>query len=277
MKKVSIISPVYENVNRISETITTLIEFFQDKYEFEVFYYHSKDLPENLIKDARFIFNKIDNKQSFDECVTDGMQKSNGDCVIIADLNNVDYKDYILKLLVEWENKAQIVLLKQDKKKLSFWKRIGHFFAGIGRKIGQIFLSVANLNKDFGAERNFQLFARNVVELINQFPEKNYYLRNFDCWVDYRVSIVWINTKIKVNRKQKKWTNSLLQFIIATCLFAGGLTAMILTAGLIPEANKNMFRLVGTGILTLFGVLAILGLFKHVVYRLTNLKPNQTK
>ena len=158
MKKISIISPVFENVNRISETITGIIDFFKDKYEFEVFYYHTVELPENLIKDARFIFTRVDKKKSHDDCITDGFDKATGDCVIVADLNNVEYKDYLLKMLVEWENKAQIVLLKRDKASMSFWQKIGNFFAGIGRKIAKMFTGFANLSKSFEAEKTFQLF-----------------------------------------------------------------------------------------------------------------------
>ena len=272
MKKVSIISPVFENVNRISETISGLIDFFKDKYEFEVFYYHTVDLPENLIKDSRFVFNKVDKKMSHDDCVTDGFEKSTGDCVVVADLNNVDYKEYLLKMLVEWENKAQIVLLKRDKASMNFWQKVGNFFAGIGRKIARMFTGFANLSKSFDAEKTFQLFSNNVVELIKQFPKKNYYLRNFDCWVDFRVSVVYINTKVKVKRKQKKSVGSLWGFVASTVLFAGLLTAMILTSNLIPEANKGMFVLVGIALLIAFATVSVYNLFKYVVYRLTNLK-----
>ncbi len=272
MKKVSIISPVFENVNRISETVTGLIEFFKDKYEFEVFYYHSIDLPENLMTDARFIYTKVDKNISHDDCVLDGFEKASGNCVIVADLNNVEYKDYLLKLLVEWESKAQIVFVKRDKKSFNFWQKIGNFFAEIGRKIGNMFLGFAGLSKKFGAENSFQLFASNVVELIKQFPEKNYYLRNFDCWVDFRVSVIYTKSKLSVKRRQKKSTGSLWGFIVSTLLFGGLLTAIILTNKLITEANRSMFFIVGTGLLVVFGLFGIFNLYRYVIYRMTNLK-----
>ena len=274
MKKISIISPVFENVNRISETMSGLIDFFKDKYEFEVFYYHTADLPENLLVDSRFTFFKVDKKKSHDDCVTDGFEKATGDCVIVADLNNIECKDYILKMLVEWENKAQIVMFKRDKRSLNFWQKIGNFFKGIGRALARMLMSFANLNKSFQAEKTFQLFSKNVVELIKQFPNKNYYLRNFDCWVDFRVSVVYINKNLKVKRKQKKSVPSLWAFIVSTVLFAGLLATLILTTNLIPEINRKMFVFIGVAILAVFVIYSFYNLFKYAIYRMTNLKGN---
>lgn len=270
MNKISIISPVFENVNRISETMSSLIDFFKDKYEFEVMYYHTAELPQGLTEDPRFTFNKVDKKKSHDDCVTDGFQKATGDAVIVADLDNVNYQDYIRQLLIEWENKAQIVLLKKQAPK-GFWHNIGSFFVKVGHCISNMFTGVVNLSKDFRAMRTFQLFARNVVEVINEFPEKNYYLRNFDCWVDFRVTIVYIDKKIKVKRKQKKSTADLWTSLVSTLLFAGVLVAMILLQGKVPEANRLMFNVLGVGLACVFFILALWGMVSYIVYRKTNL------
>ena len=272
MKKVSIISPVFENVNRISQTMTGLIEFFNEKYEFEVFYYHSAELPQNRIEDPRFIFIKTEPKQSHDDCVKDGFEKATGDCVIVADLDNVEHKDYLLKLLIEWENNAQIVLVKKDKGKQNFFQKIGGLFVKLAHKIQDVVMSIAGLSKDFRALRTFQLFARNVVEVIKEFPEKNYYLRNFDCWVDFRVSVLKTKSKVKVNRRQKKVNSDFYCCFASTLLLLGMLATVIFTSGLIPQDKRGMFILLGIGLMLVFLVFGLYNFYHWFVYRLTNIR-----
>lgn len=272
MKKISIISPVFENVNRISQTMSGLIDFFNDKYEFEVFYYHSVDLPENLLSDARFLFTKTTPKQSHDDCVVDGFERATGDCVIVADLNNVDYKDYLLKLLIEWENNAQIVLVKHDEKKLNFFQKIGKLFVKLTHKIQDLFMSMAGLAKDFRAARTFQLFARNVVEVIKEFPEKNYYLRNFDCWVDFRVSVLKSKQKIKVKRRQQTVNSDFYCFLGSTLLFLGLLFAVIFTAGKITQDKRAMFVLLGIGLMLFFAIFGVYNFYHWQIFKLANIR-----
>ena len=272
MKKVSIISPVFENVHRISQTMSGLIDFFKDKYEFEVFYYHSAELPENLINDSRFMFIKTKPKQSHDDCVVEGFEKATGDCVIVADLNNIEYKEYLLKLLIEWENNAQIVLVKRDDSKLNFFQKIGRMFVKLGHKIQDLFMSVAGLSKDFRVARTFQLFARNVVEVIKEFPEKNYYLRNFDCWVDFRVSVLKSKEKIKVKRKQQVINSDFYCFLGSALLFLGTLLAVIFTASKIATDKRAMYLLMGIGLMLFFIVFGVYNFYHWQIFKLTNMR-----
>ena len=272
MKKVSIISPVFENVNRISQTMSGLIEFFRDKYEFEVFYYYSKNLPQNLVEDSRFMFIQTKPKQSHDDCVTDGFERATGDCVIVADLDNVEHKDYLLKLLIEWENNAQIVLVKKDEKKLNFFQKIGNLFVKLGHKIQDMIIGIAGLSKDFRALRTFQLFARNVVEVIKEFPEKNYYLRNYDCWVDFRVSVLKTKSKVKVKRRQPAVNSDFYCFFGSTFLFLGMLFAVIFAVGKIAQDKRSMFVLMGVGLMLVFVVFGLYNFYHWIIYKLTNIR-----
>ena len=275
MKKVSIIAPVFENINKINDTIIGLVDFFDGRYDFEVFYYHTKPIPENLTNDAHFKFIKVDKKKSHDDCVTDGFKLAKGDCVIVADLNNAEYRGYLKELLVQWEKDAQIVLLKQNETNLTFWQKIGRFFRNIGYKISDMFTSFANLSKDYRAMRTFQLFARNAVEVINEFPEKNYYLRNFDCWVDFRVSVIYIRQKLKVKRKQKKLTPSFWTFISSFLLMIGLVLTTILVAKSVNEANRAMFVTLGSGLSILLATIGLFAFYHYVVYRKTNFNAKQ--
>lgn len=271
MKKISIISPVFEEINRLGQVISGLEEFFKDKYDFEVLYYHSADLPEELKSNSHFMFYKIQKGQSFDDCVTDGFAKANGNCVIVADLNSLNYKDYLLKLLIEWENNAQIVLIKKQKEKLNFFQKIGRFFGSIFSKLYDVLLAIVGLNKDFRAMRTFQLFSENVVEVIKEFPEKNYYLRNFDCWVDYRVTVLYTNKFEKVKRHEKVANTNFFLYVSSFILFLGLLFATIFTTKLIDPARRSMYVLIGISLMVVFFSFGLYQLFKWFIFRKTKL------
>lgn len=273
MKKVSIISPVFEKVNNISETINGLISFFKDKYDFEVYYYYNGELSAEVMQDYHFNFIKIDKDKNFNDCVTDGFERVNGDCVVVADLSNKNYQDFLVKLLVEWESKAQVVLVKKQKGE-SFWGKVKNFFVRIGQKIYDSLLGFANLNNDFHCYNNFQLFSKEVVEVIKSFPERNFYLRNFDCWVDFKVSILWTNENLKINNKQKVLTKD---FWCALGSFALCLATLFLTifgGRAVADENKVLFNLIGIGLILCLGVFAIYNLYWWFISRKTFLERN---
>ena len=272
MKKVSIISPVFDNLNRLGQTINGLTEFFKDKYDFEVLYYYSGELPKDAPSDSHFMFYKIEKNQSFDDCVTDGFAKANGNCVIVADLNDLNYEDFILKLLVEWENKAQIVLIKKEKKKQNIFQKIGGLFAKMFRKLGDFLIGIAGLNKDFRAMRTFQLFAENVVEVIKEFPQKNYYLRNFDCWVDFRVTVLYSNQIVKVKKHERRSNKYSAFSCISFFLCLAMLFVLIFTSNLIKPENRSMYMLIGIGLMVVFAVIGFYNLFKWFIFKKTKIK-----
>ena len=272
MKKISIISPIFDNVNRIGQTVNGLLELFKDKYEVEGLYYHSVELPNEIPADNHFLFYKIEKGQDYNYCVTDGFEKADGNCVIVANLDDVNYKDYIVKLLAEWENNAQIVLIKKEEKERNFFQKIGHFFAGVFHKLSNLILGMFGLSKDFRAMRTFQLFSDNVVEVIKEFPEKNYYLRNFDCWVDFRVTVLRTNAKIKVKEHNKAVNKHFVFSAGSTALFLGLLFTVIFTNGLIDQSKRTMFVLIGIGLMALFAIIGFIEFLKGFVYKKTKIQ-----
>lgn len=277
MKKVSIIAPVFNKVNRIPETMHGLVDLFKDKYDFEVLYYYTGKLPANLDNDHRFNFFKVSKDVNFDDCATSGFEISTGDCVVVADLDNVNYKDYIIKLLVEWEAKAQVVLVKKQKKTDGFWHKIGNFFSNLCGKIYDLFIGSAGLNADFKAYRNFQLFSREVVDVIKEFPEKNYYLRNFDCWVDFRVSVLHTDEKIAVKNTKKVFNSdficALSSFVLAICM----ILFVSLTTKFVNAQNKATFILIGIGVILALVIFSLYNFYYFLLERCTHLKQNTNK
>lgn len=276
MKKVSIISPVFDKIYKIPETMNSLLSFFKGKYDFEVYYYYNGELSKEVMQDYHFNFVKIGKNNNFNDCVADAFNRVNGDCIIVADLNDIDYQDYIHKLLVEWEAKSQIVLVKKQKSE-TFWGKIGNFFAGIGRKVYDFMLSFAGLNSDFHAYKNFQLFAKEVVEVIKSFPDRNYYLRNFDCWVDFRVSVLYANKKVKVKNKQKVFNRELIFALSSFGLMLATILLLVFGRAQVAQSSIVVFTLIGIGLSACLGIFAFYNLFWWFICRKTCLERNHNK
>ena len=277
MKKISIIAPVFEKVSKLIQVVSELDNFLKDKFDYEVFCYYRAQLPGKAQTNQKFVFLRIEEGRSFDDCVTDGFSKADGDCIIVADFNNDNYLDYLKNLLEQWGRNADVVLVKKDDKHLNLFQKIGKLFKRLFKKIEGMFLGFANLAKDYEASRTFQLFSKNVCEIIKEFPEKNHYLRNFDCWGDYRVAVIRTTENIKVARHEKKWTADLTWSLLMSIVAVGVLIAMIFTTGLVPIKNRAMFLIVGVGIIVAFAVFGLYNLFLWYVFRKTKISRKKRK
>lgn len=277
MKKISVISPILDQVNRISETMKGILELFKDKYDFEVLYYYCGKLPSDLPEDSSFQFIETKPDTSFDDCVTMGFEKAIGDCVVVADLNNLNYKDYLTKLILEWEANAQIVLVKQEKKLDTFWKKVGNFFVNIKNKMYDLIIGLSNLNKDFKAYKTFQLFTREVADVIKEFPQKNYYLRNFDCWIDFRVSVLTSKEPEKNYKKIKVFDDEFIGFLCFSTIFIGILLLVCLSSKLVNVGSRSLYILIGIGLMVASLVFGIYNLHKWFLHRTTRLFANTNK
>ena len=253
MKKVSIISPIYKNVQNLASKIDGLAEFFQDKYDYQVLCYYSGQIAGAVQKDKHFVYYRIEEGQTYDDCVRDGFSRADGDAIIVADINNEHYLEYIQNLLIEWEKNAEIVLVKREKESLGFFQKIGRFFVNLYKKMQDFVLSLFGYAKDYKAMRTFQLFDKNASELIKAFPQKNYYLRNFDCWQDYNVSVLRSAEDVAVDSHEKVWTKDLIVAVSSFGICAVLILVLALTAGLIENSGRAMYVLIGIGlILTMF-------------------------
>ena len=135
-------------------------------------------------------------------------------------------------------------------------------------------LSFVGLHADFCAYRNFQLFSREVTEVIKSFPEKNYYLRNFDCWVDFRVSVLYSAKKVKTKNKVKVWTNDLIYGLCSLMLMVASIVIVGVGASAVQQVSRATFTLIGVGLSICLGVFSIFCLYRWFVYKRTLLKLN---
>lgn len=116
-----------------------------------------------------------------------GLQHASGDAVIPIDVDLQDPIEVIPKLLVAWENGAEVVLAKRAKRKTDSWLK---------RKTAEWFYRVHNQISPTGIEENvgdFRLMSKMVVNSILQLPERNLFMKGVFSWVGYQQEIITYN------------------------------------------------------------------------------------
>lgn len=116
--------------------------------------------------------------------VTAGLNFAQGQAVIVLDADLQDPPELIPKLLEVWKAGYQVVYAQRTKRKKETWfKRFTAFaFYRILRRLADI-----DIPADTG---DFCLMDRQVVDVLNQIPERNRYIRGLRSWIGYRQTSV---------------------------------------------------------------------------------------
>jgi glycosyltransferase involved in cell wall biosynthesis len=116
--------------------------------------------------------------------VTAGLNFAQGNAVIVLDADLQDPPELIPELLEVWKSGYQVVYAQRTKRKNETWfKRFTAFaFYRILRRLADI-----DIPADTG---DFCLMDRQVVDVLNQIPERNRYIRGLRSWIGYRQTSV---------------------------------------------------------------------------------------
>ena len=272
MKKISFVSAI-NDFNFIVENMSDLNDLMNNKYNFEVFFVHDKYLPKELSSTRYYTFIQAPLNASYSDKLVLGFEQANGECVLIVDFKNKNWKDYVVKLLVEWENGASIVLTKNAVKKTNFWQKVKNFFEKIKNAVYNSILLILGFNKDLLCFDTFQLFSENVYTMIKNFPHKNRYLRNFDCWIDQTTTIIYTQEKINIDKELPHWSKNLTFFAVFASILAGFVVTMIFTYPFFKQQNAIFTYIVlSITILLLLLFLTSYFLVSDLIERRTGLK-----
>lgn len=253
MKTVTIISP-NTNFEGLKEIQKKLKSFFKEKYEYTAVFLHEKALPNGFNPSVTIRYIKVREGTSTNEQIAIGFEEVADDFVVICDFNNSNWQEYLTVLIAKWENGAKIVLMKYQREKLNFWQKIGDFFVKTGKLFYTGLLKLFGLGKDLFCINTFQVFDRDVADLIKNLPEKNSYLRNFDALINFETVVVTTKQEIKEQKQKFRWTKKL---IISTVLFGVFTLFMIMNIFLYPisKANGTSFTYTMLAITISFGLL----------------------
>ena len=188
MKKISVVIPMYyeeevaqECYNRVKKVLDGI-----EGYEHEIIFVNdgSKDktlsiLEEIAAKDKNVKVISFSRNFGHQAAVTAGLKEVTGDAIVILDADLQDPPELIPDMLKYWEKGYEVIYGKRKTRKgESAFKLLTAkmFYKTLNA------LSDVEIPKDTG---DFRLVDRKVVNVINQMPEHNKFLRGLFSWVGF--------------------------------------------------------------------------------------------
>ncbi len=111
--------------------------------------------------------------------VTAGMNYSSGQAVVVIDGDLQDPPELIPKMLARWREGYQVVYAIRRTRRESWAKRAAY------RLFYRLLRSLAYVNMPLDAG-DFAIMDRCVVDLLNEMPERNRFVRGIRAWVGFR-------------------------------------------------------------------------------------------
>ena len=246
MKKVSVVIPMYyeeEVANECYQRMKSVLTAIPN-YEYEIVFINdgSKDktleILEEIAKEDKNVKVLSFSRNFGHQCaVTAGIKHVSGDAIVIIDADLQDPPELIPEMLKLWEQGYEVIYGKrklregESKFKLLTAKM---FYQTLNA------LSDVDIPKDTG---DFRLVDKKVVDVINELPEHNKFLRGLFSWVGFK------QTPFEYERKER---------------FAGEtkypLKKMLKLAsdGIISFSTKHLKMVGGLGIISVFASFVIL-------------------
>lgn len=189
MYRVSVVIPMYYEEEVVNECYSRLKKVFMElqEYEYEFIFINdgSRDetlqlLEEIAKRDENVKVISFSRNFGHQCAVTAGLKFTTGDAVVIIDADMQDPPELIIDMIKLWEQGNEVIYAKRKVRKgescfkLITAKMFYKFLDG---------LSDINIPQDTG---DFRLADRKVIDVINDLPEHNKFLRGLFSWVGYK-------------------------------------------------------------------------------------------
>ena len=189
MKKISLIVPMYYEERVVNECYKRLTEVLQklENYDYEIIFINdgSKDKTLELLEEIATKDNKIKilsfaRNFGHQAAVTAGLKHVSGDAIVIIDADLQDPPEIIPDMLKFWEEGNQVIYGKRKTRKgeSAFKLLTAKMFYNTLNALSDV-----EIPKDTG---DFRLVDRQVVDVVNSFPEHNKFLRGLWSWVGFK-------------------------------------------------------------------------------------------
>lgn len=252
-KKISVIIPMYNEQEVIKECYKRLINILNtdDKYCYEIICINDgstddtdKILEEISKKDRNFKVLSFSRNFGHQAAVTAGLKYSSGDAVVIIDADLQDPPELIPDMLNLWRNGYEVIYGKRKSRDGESPFKL--FTAKMFYKTLNA-LSDVEIPKDTG---DFRLVDRKVVDVINELPEHNKFLRGLFSWVGYK--------QIPYEYERKKRFAGKTKYPIKKML-------KLASDGIISFSNRPLKIVGGMGIISI-GISIILIIYALISY-----------
>lgn len=239
MKKINIIAPVYNEAEVIANFHSELfkvIDLLQNRYQFEVVYVLDKSTDDSLTilkkicenaKHTRLI--ALSKRFGHQMSLVAGMDKCDGDAVIMMDSDLEHPPEVILHLLGEFEKGYDIVNTKRTYGgETSFLKK---FLSGLFYRMVSA-ISYVKINEGFA---DFRLISNKVLKVFQgHIREQNQFLRFLFPWVGFdQVSVEFVSDKRKAGKSKYNYWRLINFAIIGAISFSKTPLRISVIAGLI--------------------------------------------
>ena len=206
MKKISIVIPMYYEEQVAKECykrVTNVLKSIEN-YDYEIIFINdgSKDKTLDILEklaqnDGKVKVISFSRNFGHQAAVTAGLKYVSGDAVIIMDADLQDPPELIPDMLKYWENGYDVIYGKRKKREgESAFKLLTAkvFYETLNK------LSDVEIPKDTG---DFRLVDKKVVDVINNLPEHNKFLRGLFSWVGFKQYAYEYERKERVAGKTK--------------------------------------------------------------------------
>jgi polyisoprenyl-phosphate glycosyltransferase len=187
MPKYSLVIPVYNEESTIPalyQRVSAVMDGLDDLCELILINDGSHDRTLSLLRDLhdrddRVVYLSLARNFGHQIAVTAGLNYVRGRVIIVLDADLQDPPELIPDLLALWRQGYQIVYAQRTKRVRESWfKRLcAYVFYRLLRQLANV-----DIPTDTG---DFCLMDRQIVDLLNQMPERNRYLRGLRSWVGF--------------------------------------------------------------------------------------------
>ena len=131
------------------------------------------------VRDPRFRYISLSRNFGHQVAVSAGLYHSSGDAVAIMDADLQDPPEVLRRFIDKLREGNDVVYAIRQKRKENIFKRFAYwaFYRTLSR------LSTIPIPLDSG---DFCVMSRRVVDLLNEFPERNRFVRGLRSWVGFR-------------------------------------------------------------------------------------------
>jgi len=143
-----------------------------------------KMIRERRMEDERICYLSFARNFGHQTSVTAGLNFAQGQVVIVLDGDLQDPPELIPAMLEKWRQGYQVVYAqRRHRHRESWFKRfMAYAFYRVLRRLASV-----DVPTDTG---DFCLMDRAVVDVLNQMPERNRYIRGLRCWVGFKQSAI---------------------------------------------------------------------------------------
>ncbi|MGL4378118.1 MAG: glycosyltransferase family 2 protein [Microcoleaceae cyanobacterium] len=192
LPKYSLVVPLYNeelNLPELYRRVSLIMDQLDTTVEFICVNDGSRDrtleiLRELREKDSRICYISFARNFGHQIAVTAGLNFARGEAIIVLDGDLQDPPELITEMLKKWQEGYQVVYAQRTKRhEESLFKRLpAYIYYRLLRRLADV-----DIPADTG---DFCLMDRCVVNVLNQMPERNRYIRGLRAWSGFKQTAI---------------------------------------------------------------------------------------